>query len=392
MEGKGNTMKDLAVYNINGSYYWQDTDGTLAHTRENSLKRVRGNKWEDGIEDLMGFIYEPNNLNFQQVVNNRYNTFKEFKHKAVKGNWDNVEKLLKHVFAEQYTMGLEYFWNLYVNPKQKLPLIALVSKKKNTGKSTFFEFVQAIFGNNVTPISNSDLSGKFNSILGEGYIFFSDEHINDERSNKSTINNLKKYITATKIPYEKKGQDSTQLQFYGKFLLASNDDKRLISIEDENRRFWVRQIPPINKEDEDFDFIGKLTDEIPAFLYHLKEEFEPRDKRGQLYFSADEIQTDASRLIQHNSKSDLYHELFTRLKEYFDNCEDCEDVYGNTTDLFNWLGNNKVSVNQIRISLNEEFQLETLKQQRYISILQPNTRLANSKTGTPFKFLREYFY
>ena len=84
-------------------------------------------------------------------------------HTPLKGEWKHIEGLLKHIFDEQYQMGLEYFWNLYLHPKQKLPFLGLVSAEKGTGKSTFLNFLHLIFNGNTAVVTVKDFEGNFNS-------------------------------------------------------------------------------------------------------------------------------------------------------------------------------------------------------------------------------------
>ena len=370
------------IYCVGGKYYEQDNDGILCRTTKEVLVRKYGNNVNQYYKDVLGFTFYPDNFKFQQVIFNRYNTFKEFKHKAIKGDWKAIETFLKHVFNEHYNMGLEYFWNLYLHPTQKLPLLALVSEKKGTGKTTFLNFIRAIFGKNVITISSHDLSGNFNGAFSEGYVFVSDEH-HERKERKSTAEKIKHYVTADTIRVERKGFDSSDASFYGKFILTSNDEETLTNIEDENRRFWVRQIPKV--KDDNFELVETLKDQIPAFLYFLKEEFKTEGKRGQLFFKTSEFQTDASRLIQENSKSVKYREIFEAVRTYFEENSKAENVMGNPTELALYLGGMKKDAPYIRRVLKNEFNMETSHHRRYT-----NCNGINS-TGTPFVFKREDF-
>ncbi|MBK6938570.1 MAG: hypothetical protein IPH18_18275 [Chitinophagaceae bacterium] len=46
---------------------------------------------------------------------------------------------------------------------QRLPIICLVSRDNETGKSTFGNLLKAIFTDNATTVGNSDLADDFNS-------------------------------------------------------------------------------------------------------------------------------------------------------------------------------------------------------------------------------------
>ncbi len=372
---------DFPIYCVGGKYHEQDKNGILHRTTKEVLIRKYGNDVKHYFKDVLGFTFYPDNFKFQQVIFNKYNTFKEFKHKAIKGDWKAIETFLKHVFGEHYNIGLEYFWNLYLHPKQKLPLLALVSEKKGTGKTTFLNFIRAMFGRNVITISSHDLSGNFNSAFSEGYIFVSDEH-HERKERKSTAEKIKHYVTADTIRVERKGFDSTDVEFFGKFIFTSNDEETLTNIEDENRRFWVRQIPKV--KDDNFEFAESLKDQIPAFLYFLKEEFKTAGKRGQLFFKPSEFQTDASRLIQENSKSSMYKQISETVRTFFEGNSDLVDVKANPVELALFLGESKKEASYIRKVLKKEFNMKTAHNHRYKSFV-------GTGLGTPFVFKRENF-
>ena len=373
---------EFPIYCVNGKYHEQDENGILRRTTKEVLIRKYSNQVVNHIHDVLGFTFEPNNFKFKQIVSNKYNTFKKFQHDPIKGEWKSIESFLNHIFGEHYNLGLEYFWNLYVVPKQKLPLLALVSEKKNTGKTTFLNFVKDIFGFNVVVISSQDISGNFNGVFGEGYIFQSDEHF-QRNERKATGEKIKQYVTADTVRVERKGMEAQSISFYGKFILTGNDEETITNIEDENRRFWIRQIPKVDKDN--FEFGNQLKNEIPAFLYYLKEEFVPGGKRGQLYFKPIEFQTDASRKIQKNSKSEKYQEIFEAMREHFEENENTNFLHFTPSQLALFLGDKKVESKYIRKVLKNEFKMKPQDKQRW------NDVYGISKTGTPFVFKREDF-
>ena len=100
-------------------------------------------------------------------------------------------------------------------------------------------------------------------------------------------------------------------------IFSANDEDGITHIEPENTRFWIRKISKLTTDD--FDFLTKLKNEIPAFLYFLGNEFDARPTRGRLYFEPSEFENDASRNVQANSKSDNYNIIKEALIEWFEN-------------------------------------------------------------------------
>ena len=68
-----------------------------------------------------------------------------------------IAALVRHIFGDQYELGLDYLQLLYTKPLQKLPILLLVSEERNTGKSTFLNFLKALFEANVTFNTNESL-------------------------------------------------------------------------------------------------------------------------------------------------------------------------------------------------------------------------------------------
>ncbi len=63
----------------------------------------------------------------------------------MQGDFPNIKKLVSHIFGEQYELGMDYLQLLYLRPVQKLPILLLVSEERNTGKTTFLNFLKALF-------------------------------------------------------------------------------------------------------------------------------------------------------------------------------------------------------------------------------------------------------
>lgn len=191
-------------------------------------------------------------------------------------------------------MGLEYMWNLYVQPKQKLPFIGLVSEKKGTGKTTFLNFLKLIFQENVSVVSSDDFKDKFNDHFVHSLLLISDEHTEGKERNK-IAQKVKMLITSDNIRAEKKFDSAYTTASFFKIIFAGNDEEMLTVIEGENTRYWIVKVEPL--KETDIHFLKKLKAEILTFLYFLINEFKPRESRGRLYFSPNEFQSKAAELV-----------------------------------------------------------------------------------------------
>ena len=85
---------------------------------------------------------------------------------------------------------MDYMQLLYLQPTQKLPIVLLVSEERNTGKSTFLNFLKAVFENNVTFNTNEDFRSQFNSDWAGKLLIVVDEVLLNRREDSERLKNL----------------------------------------------------------------------------------------------------------------------------------------------------------------------------------------------------------
>jgi hypothetical protein len=371
------------IYCIGQKYFQQAEEGKLYPTTLPIMKTLYGSSITEHITHLLGYINEPSHTDYKQVYNDLYNTYKQMAHQPKEGDWSTIKVLLKHIFQDQYIMGLEYFWNLYLHPKQNLPFLGIVSEKKGTGKSTFLEFLHLVFKGNEAIVSGHDFKTNFNSSYASALICTSDEHC--EAGDRTKIaQTMKSLITESKIRVEPKGVDSYIINWHGKFIFASNNEDKLTFVEGENTRYWIIAIPVLKTTV--LDVREKLKKEIPAFLHYLSNVFEAREKRGRLYFSPEEFQTEASKNVQRNSRSKMYIQIEEALIDWFDKANESVTMLSATPkDLSILMSVKKSETAYIRRVLKKEFKLEASKNQRYKDFW------GHDCVGSPFVFDRWNF-
>ena len=110
-----------------------------------------------------GFCTVPDHVGYKPVVGKFLNLYEPIGHRPQEGGFPCIRSLMEHIFGEQYELGMDYLQLLYLQPVQKLPILLLVSEERNTGKSTFLNFLKAIFKDNVTFNTNEDFRSQFNS-------------------------------------------------------------------------------------------------------------------------------------------------------------------------------------------------------------------------------------
>jgi hypothetical protein len=89
------------------------------------------------------------------------------------------------------------------------------------------------------------------------------------------------------------------VEFFGKFILCSNNEESFIKVDANETRFWVRKVPVL--ESEDTNFLDNLIKEIPAFMHFLEHRNVGSKRLTRMWFTPQQIKTKALlKLIQNN--------------------------------------------------------------------------------------------
>ena len=83
--------------------------------------------------------------------------------------------------------SIDYIKLLLEKPTQILPVLCLVSESRNTGKTTFLNFIKVIFGANMTINTNEDFRSQFNSDWATKLIIGVDEVLLDKIEDSERI-------------------------------------------------------------------------------------------------------------------------------------------------------------------------------------------------------------
>tara|TARA_R110002050_G_scaffold48356_2_gene112448 strand:- start:23137 stop:23583 length:447 start_codon:yes stop_codon:yes gene_type:complete len=143
-------MKDIPYIRVGTSYYKLVRIPTIAEyfneiivpwTLE-AIRQDHGKSFIGTITKYDGFTCMPSHLNFKRECHGFYNTYAPLPHELKEGGFPYSLKLLKHIFAKQLNLGLDYLQLLYVKPVQVLPILCLVSKERSTGKTTFLKWLK----------------------------------------------------------------------------------------------------------------------------------------------------------------------------------------------------------------------------------------------------------
>lgn len=314
-----------------------------------------------------GFCCIPNHLRFHQIVDGFYNIYNEIPFKP-SSEIDDLEKLkllipnswefMQHIFGNQLELGLDYLKILFEFPTQILPILCLVSKERATGKSTFLKWLKEIFGMNMSYIKGDSFGSQFNSDWIAMLIVAIDEVFFDR---KEITERLKYLSTTNKDKLENKGKDREEVDFFAKFVLCSNNEENFIQIDESEIRFWILKIRPIKSENT--EFLNQLIEEIPFFLKFLLVRKFHSEKKTRMWFSPEEIKTDALQKLVWKNNNKLEGMMLETLYELFEGITEEEiqvvpqDVLSMVNKFFKTSNYSNYTRNDIRKILKDSWEL-----------------------------------
>jgi len=352
---------------------------------------------EDHTKNILSKIYKyddftiiPNNITFIPCQNNCYNLYAKFPHKKATEFVDPTDihvtlGLISHIFGEQWELGLKYMKILYEYPKQILPVLSLVSNERETGKTTFLNWVQMLFGENSTLINPGDLMSSFNDAYATKNIIMIDETVIEKQH---VVEKLKSLATAKTISVSQKFVQHYSVPFFGKIIVCTNKETDFMRIDDEEIRFWIRKINPIVGQ-KNTNIENDLFNEIPKFLKFLEQLPAIDFSKSRMVFTQDEIKTDSLELIKLESKNGLRKELEIYIEDFFNN-NDCNEFEATAKDIKEkWFEHDREKMSYIAKVLKNEMKMTPQQNKYYTPFNNPN--YLEKKKGTPFLFVRQNF-
>ncbi|MBK6861016.1 MAG: hypothetical protein IPG95_12155 [Saprospiraceae bacterium] len=365
-----NTLKPIKRAGIMGMF----KNKSEKFIEEASLK-VFINKLIYDIPYYNGFVNRPSHIAYQKeeiVVDRKnnhemkyYNRYFELSHNPEPGPVDLSLDFVKHIFGtgtimhkgklyNEWELGLDYIQLLYMMPTMFLPILCLVSKERGTGKTKFWEWMGAIFQQNVKPINSQQLNGNFTSLFASSLLVYIDEAFLDK---KETIEKLKSLVTTDKGKLEYKGVDADLIDNYMKVGVGTNDETSFVNIPEDEVRFWVRKVQPIPEAKLDRYWYDKLRKEIPAFLYFLQQRKIVTVYEHRQWFHPDIIKTDALDAIVKVSKTSIEHALEMVLCEHMSRVKK-PIIYYSSKDIKDLINDPSVNLPKIRWALEEKMGLK----------------------------------
>ncbi len=406
--------KDVGLYRIGTKFYKTSLDDNVVEWNRPNIKEdeeertgviLSGKKEIKLMSKLIkldGFTFCPDNKSLSRVYRGvQYNKYIPFRHKPRKGSWNYTRKLLEQVFGSHdkfgshYKLGLEYLQVLYQDPMQRLPIPSLVSKENNTGKSTFGDYLEALFTGNCITMNPDDLNNNFNAFYLNKIIVNLEE---SKTKRTDTVSKLKTITTMLKGRSEEKYEKATNTPIYTKFTITSNHPTKFIRLEEAETRFWIHVLKKL--VDLDVYFLQKCIAEIPAFLYYL--DTLPRLKpRHRLYFTPEETYTPEQKALKLQSRDKPVRDFEDKIRELFYGVEEIESFSATLGDINNVFFKGSGSTSDIRDIL-EELKVELdprilagKKTVKYIAFkglgIKQHDVSTFSKPGRTYVFKRELF-
>ncbi len=337
---------------------------TLAKWSRETIIHDHNKKYIFDIPKYDGFCCIPNHLNYQKTVDNFYNIYNEIPHQPTLAKVSAEEipftiSFLENIFGKQIDLGLDYLKILLEHPTQILPILCLVSKERATGKTTFLKWLKEIFGLNMTYIKGDSFSSQFNSDWASMLLIAIDEVFFDR---KEITERLKYLSTTNKDKLENKGKDREEIDFFGKFILCSNNEDNFIQIDENEIRFWILKINPIKSENT--EFLENLKIEIPLFLRFLIDRAFFSPKKTRMWFASEEIKTKALQKLVFKNANKLEYKMIELLFEFFESNDENEinvvpqDILNMLTKMFK---QTYFTRNDVRNILKDKWKLDPQK-------------------------------
>ena len=342
-----------------------------------AIRLDEGQQYLYTIPKYDDFIIEPNNNGASKIINNCYNMYHDFPHKPKKGDWKWTFIMLKQIFGSQFKSGMIYLKVIFENPKQALPILVLVSEQRQTGKSTYLDWLNMLFGANMTMIEPDVIGSNFNGEYATSNVIAIDETILDKQI---AVEKIKSLATKKFISVNIKNVAHFKIPFFGKIVMASNNEDKFMRIDDKEIRFWVRKLgtPKVDNH----DILNDMVSEIPAFLHYLSTMNKLDFSKSRMVLTEKQIKNEWLEDVKIESRSWMHKELLEIFTDYFEDGSK-PYFYARPKDIKDkWFrNNNQVTMSYIRQVLKREMGLSTVDHSRFNASLCVNDMEIN---GTPF--------
>lgn len=373
---------------------YSDLERTFHQRKKTTITDDHGTKFLKYISKYEAFCNVPNHYNFQQVIHNCFNVYSplDFQPEETECSQEDcpsIINLIRHLFGEKivsyqdrnskqnleyktFELGLDYLQLLYQRPQQKLPILCLVSKENNTGKTTFANLLRMMLGANTAIVGNADLQNDFNAHWATKSVVVCDETKIDKTQ---VVDKIKNLSTARKIFMNAKGRGQIELDCFIKFILITNNEDNFIYATDEDIRYWVIKVPVLKQENP--TILDLFKEEMPAFLSFINKRKIATKLENRMWFHPDLIKTEALQKVIDKNKSGLekeisyfFHNLFlaTGKDELFMTCKNIIDVMKINTSKWGTPYVEKVLKDDLKLNVCRKFKIDVDKSNKFYEV------------------------
>ena len=139
------------------------------------------NRQLEEVVELTGRCNEPQHLEFQSIIDGKWNDYHRVDWQPKAGEWPTIQKLINHIYGkngvekDQTEWLYDYHTLLIRNPKQKLFARVLYSHVQGTSKSAMAYLEQLMFQDNYAKVRDAELESDFNETWASSLIIHLDE-------------------------------------------------------------------------------------------------------------------------------------------------------------------------------------------------------------------------
>lgn len=234
--------------------------------------RFTDRHYED-LQEYTGFTCKPSHIDYQQVVNgDKWNTYEYVDLEPIAGEWPTIKRLIQHLYGandverDQTEDLYDYHTLMLLHPEQSLFVRVLYSHSQGTSKTSLGTLENMIFKGNYSKIRDEEMEDKYNELWGEALVIHMDEPMFTQKQKMSR--KIRDMATQSSINVRRMQTAAAPQPFFAKFLITTNDSD-FMPIEKSDRRYWVREVPPISEANKDPLFIEKMREEVNHYVHFL---------------------------------------------------------------------------------------------------------------------------
>lgn len=303
------------------------------------IKQDYCKRWKNFLDEIPAydtFCVRPSFTNLKQshidtdpisgMCSHNYNLVKPLTYKPTPGEFPTIKMFIQHIFGTEksswenqtpgdpLTMIIDCLRIKFQHPTHLLPVICLLSKEQETGKSTFFDFMGDLFGSNAVTITKEHLESQFNTTYADRLVICAEE-IKLTPKETDLKNKLKHLATAPKIFYNPKGVAQREIEYYGWLMMSSNHENDFMQLETDDKRFWITALKTIKEKDPNLR--SKMVAEIPAFAHYCLNTHIVHKEESRIWLAHQYLQNEHRSRVLHHTRSALEKAITDAISNVF---------------------------------------------------------------------------